>query len=246
MLRTNASKLIGNSLKNDFSTGKDASFYGLKTNYKSSDFNNTSSASNYMQLLSLNSPATSHLYSNYNFGGNKLIARKATSLITSQKVLNLDAHYLNTPSTLLDMQGFTNNYANFGFDSVYPTKPNYTNHQLVFFSSLSNFQNALNFMNINDLKIIYSQSTNLNYDVSSLSAQENKLLAPSLTDSFIFNLSTLPLFTYSTSFLENGFLKTVESFKTMGQLKTFKMINSFFLITGSSPLPFALVADQDF
>jgi hypothetical protein len=154
MLKTNNSKVLGNSIKSDLGFGKSAAFSDFNSSYKTSDFNNTTVNSSYAQLLSLNSFNTSQLSNNFNFGGNKLIARKATSLITSQKLINLDKSVVDYSSQSMETSNLIENYLNFTFETTYPTKPSFINHQLTFFSSLSNFQNALNYLNYNDNQLV--------------------------------------------------------------------------------------------
>jgi len=240
MLKGSELSFLGNSLKTDLTLGKTSDYFSWKTNAKTSDFNNYSTNSGFNQLLSLKTPATSNTYSNFNFGGNKLIARKATNLITSNKVLTLDNLYFNDLTLVDGISDFKNKYLLHAFSTDFPTKPQFVNHQVSFFSSLSNFQNALNFLNINDLKLIYSQTT-----TSPGLFQTNLINDVYVKDTFqnSFFSTIIPL---STSALTPLNSLNILDFKTTTQLKYFDLMNSFYKITNSSTLPFALISDQDF
>jgi len=223
MLKGSELAYVGNSLKTDLTLGKSEDYYSWKGNSKSSDFNSHSTTSGFGQLLSLRSPVTAQICSNFNFGGNKLIARKASNLITSPKLLNLDNLYFNTSAQEPSLNAFKAQYAFYSFDVTFPSKPQFTNHQISFFSSLSNFQNALNFLNINDMRLAYNHAS------ASTIALNNHFPSQFITEELTSVLKTTP-----------------NNFKTVGQLKLLNLFNSFYNITNTATLPFTLIADQDF
>lgn len=210
---------MGNSLKPDNSLGRDSAFYTLKGNAYSSDFGNVTSKSHFNDLISLNSPVTADIVSRYNFGANKLIPRKATSLITSQKILDLGESLIDQSMSEVSTDLFYDSFSNFSFEQNYPAKPDFVNHQLTFFSSLSNFQNSLNFLNTPDLNYCLANpsktiSNSAGYHALKL---HSHVLNNSSPENLPFNQSKLNFF-----------------------------YNNFRLLTSSAGLPFSLVADQDF
>jgi len=236
MLRTNDTRFIGNSLKNDLTTGKIPSFYNFKNNYKSSDFNTPVVGSNFHTLLSLNSPETVNLLSNFNFGNNKLIARKATNLITTQKVLNLDSLFISASTETQKNNNFLNVFNNSNFTDTYPTKPLFKSNQLVFCTPYSSFKNSLNFINQNDMRSCYAYWGNWQSSIINSKFNINEF---SYWNRNLINTDQTPFLTTLTTVLQ----PTTESLTTR---KLFTALLATRLLNSSTYSVFSLIADQDF
>ena len=210
---------MGNSLKLDNSLGKETSYYAFKSNYSSSDFGNVTTKSHFNDLISLNSPVTTGVISKYNFGSNKLIPRKATTLITSSKILNLNESLVDINLEDSGISSFNDSFLNFSFDQTYPTKPDFVNHQLTFFSSINSFQNSLSFLNTPDLNSYLTKVSGIinNSDTASAFKLKSCLLNSGSSEKLPFNSNKLGFFFRNAT-----------------------------LLAGTNKLPFSLVADQDF
>lgn len=100
-------------------------------------------------LLSLTSDYTTTTLADYNFGDNKLVARHATNLIDTN--IHVDADQVFTAAdAVADLDSFYADFMNYTAIEVFNDKPNYNNHQFMFFAPKSNFINALSFLNWHD------------------------------------------------------------------------------------------------
>lgn len=145
LLNDSHGKLIGNSIKNDFTLGSDQAKNLLKHNYTHANFNSSTLNSNFVNLLSLKSNSNKNLLSMLNLGNNKLVPKTATNLITKTKTLNLET----TLNDGFDFKNY-NDMRNYSIQEIYKTKPSYVNHQVNFFNNKSIYTNTLNFCNNSD------------------------------------------------------------------------------------------------
>lgn len=134
MFRTNTSKLVGNSLYQDYSLGKNSEFYYFKSNYLNSDFLNPSPSSSCASLLSLSASNNINSLDSRLFSGqNSLIARNSANHITSTKVFNLENVY--SSRGLNQLTGFLNYYKKFSFYDLFANTSLFVNNQFYFFNN---------------------------------------------------------------------------------------------------------------
>ena len=221
----NDSTFMGNSLTDSLTTSDSDNFF-FKHSTTNSDFLTHTHVTDSTQFLSLTSNQTNKALVDFSFGGNKLIARRATNLLESNSQLTNDNFFLSTTPLDNGLRNFFNNYFNYVFEYNYPTKPTYFNHQLSFFSSKAAFFNALNFLNWHDqnpLSFVWGGALTLNY---SLSAKLSYVMG--------FNSTNLSKLT------------NVLSRPTTGWIKEMSAVSASWLLTNNLAWGSTFIADQDF
>lgn len=221
--QTNETSHLGNSLPNTWSEGPGNEFFDFKSSAIYSDITAHSSTNYSTQLLSLNSPETTDLVTESVVGDNKLIARRATTLLNSADILNLDATLNYKDPSLTGFDLFKTNFVNYVFEKTYPTKPSYANHQISYFSTRAALHNAFTFLNWSDVR----QNMGANF------ASLGRLLGNASVYS-----GNSPLV------IEDNLLNLPTS--SVGLIKNARAVLAFWLMTNSSVWTFAPVADQDF
>lgn len=216
----NDTGFLGNSLyttsaltDDPISTFKAASF--------DSDYSMSTISAQSAGLLSLTSDYTSITLADYNFGGNKLIARHATNLLDTNSRVDVDQLF-TAADAVADLDAFYADFMNYAAVEVFSDKPNYNNHQFTFFSAQSNFLNSLSFLNWHDWcgglrQCIFTPGMSSILKTSTLAIKE----APSL-----------PV-------LLNSSITAATAKRSLGLV-------SSWLLSNSPALNLALIADQDF
>ena len=160
MLNDTHAKLLGNSLKKDFTLGSDQAQNLFKQNYKYANSTTPTLNSNFINLNSLKSNSNKDLLSNLNLGSNKLVPKTATNLITKTKMLNLEKQLMDNNNL-----NYINTIKNYSISTYFSTKPNFVNHQINFFNSKSLYLNTLNYCKGSD-KCLNNMSVNTNLNVA--------------------------------------------------------------------------------
>nr|ACX30947.1 cytochrome c oxidase subunit 2 [Moneuplotes minuta] len=145
----NDTSFLGNSLSSTSSLVDD-SLSTFKAASVDSDYTMFTFSAQSAGLLSLTSSKNTTTLADYNFGGNKLIARYATNLIDTNICADVDQIFTSTADTIQDLERFYTDFINYSAVEVFTEKPNYVNHQFNFFSTKASFLNALNFLNWHD------------------------------------------------------------------------------------------------
>nr|YP_011027882.1 cytochrome c oxidase subunit 2 [Euplotes vannus]UPM52092.1 cytochrome c oxidase subunit 2 [Euplotes vannus] len=145
----NDTNFLGNSLSST-SALVDDSLSTFKAASINSDYAMFTLSAHTAGLLSLTSSKNTTTLADYNFGGNKLIARYATNLIDTNICADADQVFTSAADANLDLETFYTNFINYSAVEIFTEKPNYVNHQFNFFSTKASFLNALNFLNWHD------------------------------------------------------------------------------------------------
>ena len=145
----NGTLFLGDSLTNS-TNGVEDNYPLFKSTQLTSDFLTNGVSANTLNLLSLTSDASTTTLTDYNFGSNKLIARRATNLLETNVSLSLDQILTLSSPTDLGLSRLYTTFKNHVWEQSFPDKPSYVNHQLSFFSTKAGFYNATNFLNWHD------------------------------------------------------------------------------------------------
>lgn len=148
---------MGNSLKYSSASSRSQLKGPHKVNLYSSDFLSTSKTPTSFILLSNWNNATVNSFQNLNFGNNKLVARRATNLITSPRVLNLNSLLKNKIFTKNTPKLFYN-YKQYIYENrVYP-KPLFSYNQTTNINSNMLFNLSANYSNLHNVKQVLDHS----------------------------------------------------------------------------------------
>lgn len=219
------SLLIGNTSYNFLANSNTSTNNQFKSNLLTSDISNPSNLSATLLFLKdLDSTSSNYLLSDVTLSSNKLIARTATSLITSKKLLNLNNFF----KSQLNMNILPFYWLNIWEDSI-SSKPDFLKHPFIFLNFKDIYYFNTIYSNLND-KTIYFNKKLINF-----SQNEN------ISEINLINL-------YNTVDLINKNIKLSDIQKNFN-LNIYKIKNTFksiLIINNSSLYPFHWFADQDF
>lgn len=237
MFRTNSSKLIGNSLHQDYSLGKNSEFYYFKSNYLNSDFLNPSPSSSCSSLLSLSASTDINSLDSRLFSGqNALIARNSAAHITSTKVFNLENVYTRLGSNCLS--GFLNYYKRFSFYDLFSNTSLFVNNQFYFFNNKTSIiDSGLN-----------TQDIAMYLDFMGQTRDVRLTQYGTLDNSQFFNLLNVDAFLKTSLSFFNKLHFTADTSDLLAS-NVSKLLLSFNSMLGNSysgSFNFFLFADQDF
>lgn len=151
-----ASLRLGNSLNYQRSTNSFANKHSFKSLMSASDYLDISKTP---ASVLLGVTPDSNSAQNLNFGANRLISRKASSTVTSPRILNINNILHNPTAYSNNSQGVISNYVNYAYDDTYQSKPVYQTSQMLTLSPLSLFRCSANFSNLNDIIVLLRGSS---------------------------------------------------------------------------------------
>ena len=241
---------LGNSLKYSSASEKINELSTQKVSLYSSDYLHTSKTPSSYILLSNWNNATVNSLQNLNFGNNKLIARKATNIITSPRTLNLN-NLLKNQIFFNDAPTFLNTFNNYFYEtSVYP-KPVYTYHQTSNLNANNLFNLYTNFSNLHNLNQFLKSSNPSTWELWKGYKLTN-VNTKNLTNFFnTFKSRYLKTSDWSvqsvSNTLENKQLvnNTILNYKSLLFKLSTEFKNHNWLINSAWPVS-SLMADQDF
>jgi hypothetical protein len=238
MFRTSSSKLLGNSLYQDYSLGKGSQFYHFKSNYLNSDFLNPSPTSSCATLLSLNSTSQFNVADSRIFSGqNALISRNSASHITSTKLLNVESVYFR--DTASQSANLLHYYKKFSFYDSFLNTSLFVNNQFFFFNNQKSILDSG--LNAQDLSLYFNFICHdRNLSLTQYSASSNA--------SFFTLPAALSLAQLNSTFFSKFALQQSEKIDSItSNLFRFTLsLNNLLGNANSSFYNFFLFADQDF
>jgi hypothetical protein len=238
MFRTSSSKLLGNSLYQDYSLGKSSQFYHFKSNYLNSDFLNPSPTSSCATLLSLNSTNQFNVSDSRVFSGqNALISRNSASHITSTKLLNVESVYFR--DTASQSSNLLHYYKKFSFYDSFLNTSLFVNNQFFFFNNQKSILDSG--LNAQDLSLYFNficKDRNLALTQYGTSNNSNFFALPAELSLAKLNATFFSKFSLQQSEAIDSITSNLFRF-TLG-------LNNLLGNSNSSFYNFFLFADQDF
>lgn len=245
---------LGNSLNYQRSTNSFANKHSFKSLMSASDYLDISKTP---ASVLLGVTSDSNNAQNINFGANRLISRKASSNITSPRILNINNILHNPTAYSNNSQGVISNYVNYAYEDTYQSKPVYQTSQMLTLSPLSLFRCSANFSNLNDVVVLLSggdasdtsnmlKVTGSNYQLPASNQSSSKLeVTDANSAEFNSNLALVLTKGDAPAHLDGN----VDVWARSVSPWTSKLVNHYNAWTSlnnSSWPTFALIADQDF